>query len=62
MRFGLRIFQLWSSQNPCKSIRNSGNLDPWADNPSIQNRFYNHLLYRNAEDGLLAEQIGNTIF
>ena len=62
IRFGLRIFQLYSSQNPCLPIRRNDQIDPWALNPSIQNTFFNYLVYKNGEDGLLAEQVGNTIF
>ena len=53
VRFGLRVFQLWSSQNPCSPIRKDDQVDPWAANPSIQNNFYNFVLWSNAEDGLL---------
>jgi hypothetical protein len=61
-RFGLRIFKLFSSTYPCQKIRNDNLLDPWSANPSIQNIFYNYVLYRNDEAGLLAEEMGNTIF
>lgn len=62
VRFGLRIFKLFSSQNPCKPPRDDSLVDPWSTNPSIQNRFYNYLLWQNSEAGMLAEEMGNTIF
>lgn len=44
------------------SPRDNSLADPWSTNPSIQNIFYNYVLYSNGEAGLLAEQMGNTIF
>lgn len=36
VRFGLRIFHLYSRMFPCQPIRNNSNANnPWADNPSI---------------------------
>ena len=61
-KIGLRISQLWSSQYPCKPIRNDNDVDPWLSNPSIQNRFADNILWGNGETGLLAEHIGNTLF
>jgi hypothetical protein len=52
VRFGLRIFRLHSSVFPCGSYRSDNLVDPWSINPSIQ----------NGETGLLAEEMGNTIF
>lgn len=46
-RFGLRIFKLYSRKIPCDPIRDDFQPDPWANNPSIQSRFYNYLLYKN---------------
>ena len=34
-RFGLRIFKLYSRQNPCDPIRDDTLPDPWSANPSI---------------------------
>jgi hypothetical protein len=62
MRFGLRIFRLFSTVSPCMPPRNDMLVDPWSTNPSIQNTFYNYLVWMNGEAGLLAEQTGNTIF
>ena len=62
VRFGLRFFKLYSRENPCGSIRDDSLSDPWANNPSIQSHFYNYMLYKNGEDGLLAEEMGNTLF
>jgi dUTPase len=42
--------------------RNDWAIDPFAANPSIQNTFSNFTLYMNNQSGLLAEEIGNTIF
>lgn len=53
VRFGLRVFQLYSRQNPCGDIRNDKLEDPWSENPSIQSKFYNYLLYKNGEAGAL---------
>ena len=53
-RFGLRIFQLASRTIPCLPIRNDNNSDPWSDNPSIESKFYNYLLYKNGESGVLS--------
>jgi hypothetical protein len=63
IRFGLRIFQLFARQYPCQNIRNDsiGN-DPWQSNPSITSLFSNFLIYKNLEDGVLAEQTGNVVF
>lgn len=61
-RFGLRIFKLYSRENPCEPIRDDSQDDPWAANPSIQSHFYNYVLYKNGEAGLLAEQCGNMLF
>lgn len=62
VRFGLRIFKLFSSTYPCMPPRDNSLLDPWSTNPSIQNTFSNYLLYRCGEAGLLSEETGNTIF
>jgi len=62
-RFGLRIFHLYSRTFPCSPIRNDSNaIDSWSDNPSIQSVFSNFTVYKNLEDGVLAEQTGNVIF
>ncbi len=61
-RFGLRIFKLASRTYPCVSIRNNLLEDPWSQNPSIESRFSNYVLYKNMEAGLLAEETGNLIF
>jgi len=62
VRFGLRIFKLYSREKPCEPIRNDGLEDPWSDNPSVQSRFFNYVLWKNGEAGLLAEETGNMIF
>ena len=62
-RFGLRVFQLQPRLYPCKPVRNDSNaVDSWADNPSIQSVFSNFTVYKNLEDGVLAEQVGNVVF
>jgi hypothetical protein len=62
-RFGLRIFQLYSRQFPCDPIRDDTIAnDPWQSNPSIQSVFSNFIIYKNLEDGVLAEQTGNVVF
>jgi hypothetical protein len=54
VRFGLRIFQLSARQDPCKPARNDSLVDPWSENPSIESKFYNYVLWKNGEAGLLA--------
>ena len=54
VRFGLRIFKLYSRTNPCQDIRDDRLVDPWSANPSIESRFYNYQLWKNGEAGLLA--------
>ena len=54
-RFGLRIFKLYSRERPCDPIRDDSLADPWSDNPSILSKFYNYMIYKNGEAGLLAE-------
>jgi len=62
-RFGLRLFHLYSRKYPCDPIQNKSDPDdPWADNPSIQNTYYNFTIYKNMEDGVLAEETGNVVF
>ncbi len=62
VRFGLRIFHLYSSEKPCEPIRNDSLDDPWSNNTSIQSRFSNYVLWKNAESGVLAENVGNVLF
>lgn len=63
VRFGLRIFKLYSRQYPCEPVRDDTNAtNPWHSNPSITSLFKNFVLYKNMEDGLLAEQTGNVVF
>lgn len=48
IRFGLRVFQLYSRRFPCRPIRNDSIAnDPWASNPSIPSIFYNFTIYKN---------------
>jgi hypothetical protein len=48
VRFGLRIFKLFSRMYPCDDVRNSSNPeDPWADNPSQTSTFSNFTAYKN---------------
>jgi hypothetical protein len=62
-RFGLRVFQLQPRLYPCNPVRNDSNaVDSWADNPSIESVYSNFTVYKNLEDGVLAEQTGNVIF
>jgi hypothetical protein len=46
---------MYAREHPCQPIRNDALLDPWSSNPSIQSKFYNYLLWKNGEAGLLAE-------
>jgi hypothetical protein len=61
-RFGLRIFKLFSRMYPCSPIRSSDPNDPWSANPTIQSVYHNFTIYKNKEDGVLAEQTGNVMF
>lgn len=55
-RFGLRIFVLSSRKYPCEPTKNESDAnDPWQYNPSIQSVFTNFTVYKNLEDGVLAE-------
>ena len=63
VRFGLRIFTLAPRLYPCSPTRDDSNPDdPWAKNPSIPAIYSNFTLYKNLEDGVLAENVGNVIF
>ena len=63
IRFGFRIFKLQARKYPCQPIRDDTNgTDPWYSNPSITSLFTNFILYKNLQDGLLAEQTGDIIF
>jgi hypothetical protein len=63
LRFGLRIFVLASRFYPCDPIRNDTDPnDPWGYNPSMTSTFSNFTVYKNLEDGVLAEQTGNVVF
>ena len=56
VRFGLRIFTLYSRFFPCDDIRNDTDPDdPWQYNPSMESKFSNFTIYKNLEDGVLAE-------
>ncbi len=60
IRFGLRIFKLFSRKYPCQKVRDDTNAsDPWYSNPSIPSVFYNFTVYKNMEDGVLSEQSGH---
>ena len=64
--FGLRIFQFFARQYPCSPIRNDS-LDilptnPWSQNPSINSTFYNFTIYKNLQNGIMAEQTGNVFY
>lgn len=43
-------------------LRDHSLADPFSKNPSIESRFSNHTLYKNGEAGVLAEEMGNSIF
>ncbi|KAL4508253.1 hypothetical protein ABPG72_003557 [Tetrahymena utriculariae] len=61
-RFGLRIFVLTNLKNPCSPYRDDSKPNPFADNPSFPITWKNFVSYRNHEDGVLAEEVGNMIF
>lgn len=63
IRFGLRIFIQAPRLYPCQPVRNDSDPDdPWSYNPSIPAVYSNFTIYKNLEDGVLAEQVGNVIF
>jgi hypothetical protein len=48
IRFGLRIFKLFSRKYPCMDVRDDTNgSDPWYSNPSIPSIFSNFTIYKN---------------
>ena len=52
-----------ASKYPCDPIRDDTNPDdPWAANPSIEQVFRNFIVYKNKENGVLAEDTGNLFF
>lgn len=62
-RFGLRIFVLAPRLYPCSPVRNDADSkDPWQFNPSIPAIYSNFTIYKNLQNGVLAEQVGNVIF
>jgi hypothetical protein len=61
IRFGLRIFKLFSRKFPCRDFRNDSAADPWSINPSLPSVFYNFTIYKNLEDGVLSEQSGHVV-
>lgn len=54
-RFGIRLFRYSPLKFPCSAY------DP-DTNPSVGATFYNYMLYKNEEVGLLAERNGNLVF
>jgi hypothetical protein len=61
-RFGLRFFVLTPRTYPCNPTRDDTKLDPFASNPSIQQNYTNFTTFKNGENGVLAEQLGNALF
>jgi hypothetical protein len=62
-RFGLRIFQQFARKYPCSPVRDDSNPnDPWASNPSSPSTYSQFTIYKNLENGILAEQTGNVFF
>lgn len=55
VRFGLRIFKLTPRTHPCRSIYVADEDNPWKFNAPVLSTFYNYVLYKNGECGLLAE-------
>ena len=47
---------------PCQPLRDETLADPWSSNPSIPSLFYNYVVYKNGEAGVLAENVGNMQF
>jgi len=54
-RFGLRLFLYSPRAYPCMAYNKE-------TNPSVEAKFYNYMIYKNEEVGLLAERNGNLVF
>ena len=61
-RFGLRIFVMTHLKYPCTAYRDDSLEDPFSANPSYQIVWKDFVSYRNHEDGVLAEEVGNMVF
>ncbi|KAL4484574.1 hypothetical protein ABPG74_019751 [Tetrahymena malaccensis] len=61
-RFGLRIFILTNLQYPCQPYRDDRQPNPFVNNTSYTTTWSNFVSYRNNEDGVLAENVGNMVF
>ncbi|EAR87205.2 IPT/TIG domain protein (macronuclear) [Tetrahymena thermophila SB210] len=61
-RFGLRIFVMTNLQYPCNPYRDDTQPNPFVNNTSFTITWSNFVAYRNNEDGVLAEEVGNMIF
>ncbi|KAL4484526.1 hypothetical protein ABPG74_019703 [Tetrahymena malaccensis] len=61
-RFGLRIFVMTNLQYPCNPYRDDTQANPFVNNTSFTITWSNFVAYRNNEDGVLAEEVGNMIF
>ena len=62
-RFGLRIDEMYATRYPCRDVRDDSNTaDPWLSNPSIANTFKDFTIWKNMEDGVIAEETGNVHF
>ena len=62
LRLGLRIFILTNLKYPCNPISYYWLKNPFDANKSFQIKWKNFITYRNYEDGVLAEQVGNMLF
>jgi hypothetical protein len=62
-RFGLRVFIMAPRKYPCQPVMD-GSLETgqFDANPAIWSTFENFITFQNAEDGVLAEEIGNLRF
>lgn len=47
---------------PCREYRDDALIDPFSANESYEIKWKNFISYRNHEDGVLAEEVGNMVF
>lgn len=61
-KVGFRITKLISRARPCGPISQAGLSDIYSINPSISNNITNMTMYKNADKGFLAQDVGATLF
>ena len=61
-RFGLRILEMAPRTFPCQPSRDDTLADPFSTNPSFETVFENFITWKNNEDGILGELLGDITF